>query len=388
MWLLAFSAAIAGLVALSLWRAVRQSGLYDSLQEASAMADDGLPSLAVIVPVRNEAHNIGDCLAALLAQDYPAGKLRIVIVDDNSTDGSAAIVRRAAIEDRRICALAAGELPKSWFGKPHACWQGALAAHAEWLCFIDADTVAEPGLLRSGVACALQRRLGLVSLGPFQQLTFFWDRLLIPIGLLAIAVTQDLARIGAPDVDDAVVNGQVLLVNGGSYFAVGGHAAVRSEVCEDAALARRVKAAGQRIALIGAERLVRVRMYRTLGELWEGLSKNIVQTYGGSARAVAIAVAAAVVGWSSLLLPAAAIVAAARVPSATAIAAASLSVLSAAAVFATTVALARQFRIPWWYGLMFPLGALVGLAIAVSGAHGRARRTVSWKGRVYTGGPA
>ena len=278
-------------------------------------------------------------------------------------------------------------MPEGWAGKPHACWQGACAARALWLCFLDADTEAAPALLKTAIATAQQRELDMLSLAPFQELSFFFDRLLVPLGFLAIAATQDLTRVNDADSAEATANGQCLLIRACHYFEIGGHAAVRREICEDKALARRIKAAHRRFALMGAERLIRARMYWTLAELWEGLSKNITEVFGGRAATALVAVAAVFVGGSALLLPVATLGPFIREPTPWMAAAAVLTLAADSAFLAITVALARHCRIPWWYGLLSPLGCALGAAVGVNGIRLRTRRRVTWKGRRYAAGP-
>ena len=100
----------------------------------------------MIVPARNEAGRVGRCLRGLLDQDYP-GPLQIVAVDDASTDGTAEEVERVAAGNPRVRPLRGSPLPAGWAGKPHACRQGADAADADWLCFLDADTRPRPAPL-------------------------------------------------------------------------------------------------------------------------------------------------------------------------------------------------------------------------------------------------
>lgn len=383
MALLIWSSLFAMLVAVALVRAVRQFRCYENLPDAAAMSPDEMPSVTAIIPMRNEERNIGTCLDGLRAQDYPHDRLDMIVVDDNSSDRSSSIVCRHAAADSRVRLVSAGPLPAGWAGKPHACWQGALAARGEWLCFLDADTIAGARLLSAAVAAARERQLDMLSLAPFQELRFFFDRLLLPFGFLAIAATQDLARVNSAASREATANGQCLLIRARRYFTVDGHVAVRDEICEDAALARRIKARGYRFALMGAERFIRTRMYGSPSELWEGLSKNITEVYGGPRATLAIAGAALFLGWSALALPAATLVAAAAEPSSTSIAAAALAVAAAGAFFATGVAVALRLKIPGWYGLLSPLAATIGAAIAVNGALARARGRVPWKGRVY-----
>jgi len=158
---------------------------YESIEPDRSRNVRALPRIALIVPVRNEAANVVGCLKGWLGQDYPPNLLELIVVDDGSTDGTANIVQRLAHDTRRIRSIKAGDLPVGWMGKPHACWRGATAVDAEWLCFIDADTRAneapdakkrDPVRLRAEARHAFARA--------FQELTGFLDRLVFPLGSL------------------------------------------------------------------------------------------------------------------------------------------------------------------------------------------------------------
>ncbi|HLI22445.1 MAG TPA: glycosyltransferase family A protein [Stellaceae bacterium] len=368
----------AGAIVLALRHIVQQFCRYRGLdaRRGPLAPASSLPSVAIVVPARNERDNIEPCLRGLVAQLYPAEKLRIIAVDDGSSDGTAERIRGLAAATGRIELIEAGELPPGWAGKPHACWLGARAAAAEWLCFIDADTVAEPLLIQSAVCAAECRGLDLVSLEPFQELSGFLDRLMLPLGFMALAATQKLERLA--------INGQFILMRAESYFRVGGHAANPGAICEDQALAAAARRGGYRIAVLGGESLVRTRMYRDTASLWEGLSKNLTEMFGGAARTIAIALGTMAIAWCAVLLPLHAIVALIHDRHPWTIAEAALAVPSALVVFALQVALARHFRIPFWYGLLLPLGGTIGALIAASAMLCKWRGRVSWKGRVYS----
>ncbi|MDE2373659.1 MAG: glycosyltransferase, partial [Hyphomicrobiales bacterium] len=112
--------------------------------------------MTVIVPARDEAANIGPCLQALVTQDYPASRLRVLVVDDHSADDTAAIVRRVAGCHPQVSLIPAPPLPPRWVGKSHACWIGArgVEPQCEWLCFIDADVTIVPAALSSALQAA------------------------------------------------------------------------------------------------------------------------------------------------------------------------------------------------------------------------------------------
>ncbi|MCA9483328.1 MAG: glycosyltransferase, partial [Nitrospina sp.] len=107
------------------------------------------PRVSVCVPARNEERGIEACLTSLLQQDYP--HFEVIAVDDNSTDGTGAIIDRLAAQDARLIAVKSPPLPEGWYGKPHALHQAVQRASGDLLVFTDADPVFEPSALASAV---------------------------------------------------------------------------------------------------------------------------------------------------------------------------------------------------------------------------------------------
>ena len=137
-------------------RALRQNAVFVRIAARAAPEGCLLPSLTVIIPARNESANISPCLRSLLAQQYPAQRLRFVVIDDDSQDDTAAIIASLARHDARVTLLHAPPLPVGWKGKVHACWYAlqAMPADTEWLCFIDADVSAQPLALATAMQLA------------------------------------------------------------------------------------------------------------------------------------------------------------------------------------------------------------------------------------------
>jgi chlorobactene glucosyltransferase len=368
-------------VATLIGRALRQHRAYEVVQPAPLLG--AAPMIDIVVPARNEADAIRDCLAGLAAQDYPASRVATTVVDDGSTDGTAAIARGMGGVAAPLAVIAAGPLPAGWTGKAHACWRGAGQGRGEWLCFIDADTIPTPALLRSAIATARQRGLDLLSLEPRQVLVTVWERLIIPAGLCALGFAGDVRRTANPDNPSAAANGQFLLIRRAVYERVGGHRAVRGAVAEDSALAARVKAAGGCIALMGAAPLIGVRMYRSLPQLWEGLVKNVTDTFGGVGATALIALAGLVIAWSALAIPAALAARFAAAPAPLAAAALAVALAASLALLGVHLAAARYFAIPLGYGLLFPVAYTLAAVLALAGIRARRQGRVAWKGRSY-----
>ena len=366
-------------------RAVKQRGLLPRVAIAPPPAAEQAPRIVVVVPARDEAGNICRCLNSLLAQDYPTSRFKVLVVDDHSTDDTAAIVRRIAAGHPQLSLLASPPLPPRWTGKSHACWFGARAAGpgSDWLCFVDADVWGEPALLSSAMSAALAQRLDLLSLAPRQELRSFAERLVLPCGLILLSFTQDLRQVQAQSGSGVTATGQFMLIRRDAYDAMGGHAAVSTAICEDLEIARLFKQSGRSVLLMSGEEVVSTRMYTGWRTLWPGLAKNLVDTFGGSRATLLLALAAVILGWAAVLIP---LIDASGLAENTwgAWAALTAALLASAAAFGLHIAAAFHFRIPFWYGLLFPLGYTIGALMALDSVRRRRSGQVSWKGRIYS----
>jgi chlorobactene glucosyltransferase len=232
------------------------------------------PSVSVVIPARNEQAVIAGCLEGALVQNYPG--LEVLVVDDRSEDATAEIVRRYAAADPRLRLVEGQSLPAGWLGKPWALDQGSRAARGVWLLFVDADTRLLPGSVAGSVAEALRRDVPVLSALTAQLLPTVWERVIQPAVFAAIAEAMPVLLVNRPEVPQiAVANGQYLLVRRDVYEAIGGHGAVRGEIAEDAAFAKRVKTLGWRYWLGDGRDLAVTRMYATPRALWEGWTKNL-----------------------------------------------------------------------------------------------------------------
>jgi cellulose synthase/poly-beta-1,6-N-acetylglucosamine synthase-like glycosyltransferase len=235
--------------------------------------------ISAIIPARNEEAAIARAVESVAAQREVA---EVIVVDDQSSDGTAAILSDLAARIPKVKVLAAGELPRGWVGKNHAAAVGAAAARGDWLLFTDADTFHLPGAAERALCDATNYDAALVSYSPEQEMTTFWERALIPFVYCRLAARFSFARINDPRQPDAAANGQFLMIRRDAYDAVGGHAAVAGNILEDVALARRVKQHGFGIHFAAPTGVVRTRMYRSLGAMWQGWTKNLYPLMGGN----------------------------------------------------------------------------------------------------------
>ena len=356
----------------------------EELPHAAVVAADRAPFVSVVVPARNESHNIERCLRSLAATTYP--DFEIVVVDDRSEDDTAE--RAASVpagNARSLRIVSGGELPEGWLGKPWACHQGAVKATGHVLLFTDADTVHAPDLLGRAVAGMQEERADLLTVVGRQLMETFWERLVQPqiflVMLFRFPRLERTARNGRWR--DAIANGQYLLFERSAYEAIGGHAAVRDEVVEDLALAQRVKRAGLALRVRGAEDALATRMYRSLRELVEGWSKNLVI---GGLQSVPAAVRPALApvslfgGFALWIAPPVVLVASLAGAWGPEVRAWSGTVWALSAF--NFAVFTHRMRAPWPYGLLYPLGAIVTTWIFVRSWRRDTR--VEWKGRRYT----
>jgi glycosyltransferase involved in cell wall biosynthesis len=227
------------------------------------------PDISIIVPARNEEANLGNCLESLTTQTDVA--FEIVVVDDGSTDRT----REIAQSFPGVHVISPGPLAQGWKGKNNAVVAGAKEALAPWLLFTDADTVHLPGSLRRALDEATRERADLLSYSPQQVVATFAERAIMPVIFAELAVQYPPQKVRDPNSGIAAANGQYILVRRGAYDAVGGHAAVATEILEDVALARLFRDAGRRVYFRYGGDAVRTRMYRNWPQLREGWTKNL-----------------------------------------------------------------------------------------------------------------
>jgi chlorobactene glucosyltransferase len=351
-------------------------------------ADEGAPEgaqwplVSVVVPARDEEDNIGPCVSSLAASEYPA--FEIIVVDDGSRDRTAEIVRgHPRGRARRLHLLQGEPLPEGWFGKPWACHQGALQARGELLLFTDADTVHHPDLLPRAVRCLREEEAHAVTAVGRQVMVTFWEKLLQPQFFMLLAFR--FPRVGVPRGKSrwrhAIANGQYILFRRSVYDALGGHRAVAGEVVEDMRLAQLLVLGGWKLMVRAGEGL-RTRMYRSLGGLVEGWSKNIstgaFQTTPGWLLPFILPLSLGT-GAVLFLLP----------PLSLAWALAT----GAGGVFLLWAGLTTGFGVLFWglaswvmkgnplFGLIFPLGNVMSGFITVKSWLRGGR--IQWKGRAY-----
>jgi dolichol-phosphate mannosyltransferase len=317
--------------------------------------------VSVVIPARDEVRRLGPCLSALRA-DPDVGEL--IVVDDCSTDATAALAREAGAR-----VVAGAPLPAGWAGKPWALEQGTRAARGEVLVFLDADTRPAPGLVRA-VAALAATQADLVSAAPRFVCEGRAERLLHA----AMAVTIPY-RAGPQDVDGwqpsarrALVNGQCLAARRATLLAAGGWGRVRGHLTEDVALARAMRGDGGTVAFVDAADLLEVRMYESARETWTGWGRSLMGADVNPPVRLAEDVATL---WLTMALPLPRLLARRGTPLDGALLVVRLGLLAALARFY------RPRGAAFWLSPLADVPALVRLTLSVL------RPTRAWRGRTY-----
>jgi len=242
------------------------------LKDAPAL--QSTPRVSVLVPARNEEKNIGDCLASLVKQDY--SNLEILVLDDDSTDQTAAIVRQFSAQDSRIKLIAGAPLPAGWLGKNWACHQLGERARGEIFIFTDADNRYAPSAILHTIGWMQKLNLGLLSAFCHQITKTLPEKLAVPVvSMLVYSYLPLWLTYYSKASSLAAANGQWLAFTREAYQRIGGHRAVRHHVVEDVELSRLAKRCGERILAVSAKDEVFSRMYHSARQVWEGYSKNL-----------------------------------------------------------------------------------------------------------------
>lgn len=330
--------------------------------------------LLVVIPARNEAKRLPKTLELLLRE--PSAQLRVVVVDDASTDGTAAVVAERARVDPRL-SLRRPSWPPSAdvFGKPRALDDAIRAdlAHTAVVACIDADVHLADGAL-GGLIKALNDDEGVAAVSAMPRLDdrSLAERALVPAFVAAVAATHPPSRVHDPASAEAFLNGQVIVLRRSALDDVGGFAAVSNTILEDVALARLLKAKGHRLRLVDGRGLVATRMYGSFGEICRGFGKNARALHQRALVPLALALA------GGALSPWLAFLAAMLTDSVVDDAAVGVAVVAAVAASAIN---RRLLGSSPWLALLSPIVLSVVAVVYLRAATGA---RVSWRGRTFS----
>lgn len=277
--------AAAALLSLAAWLYLLlfRAGFWRSAPVLETQVPSGAANVTVVVPARDEAAGIRESLGSLLAQEY-AGELHIVLVDDNSSDGTADLAASLG-GGPRLTILTGSPLPMGWSGKLWAVHQGLAEPAAKAAGFVlltDADIVHAPDHVASLVAKAEADALDLVSEMVHLHCATAAERALIPAFVFFFQMLYPFAWVADPRRATAGAAGGVILVRRAALDRIGGVERIRRRLIDDCALAREIQSAGGRLWLGHSERAVSIRVYRTWREVWEMVARTAYEQLGNS----------------------------------------------------------------------------------------------------------
>lgn len=390
-------ALVAALLAATIWiyLAIARGGFWRGLQDDRAMNDafdpgatepsHAWPRVVAVIPARDEAELVGSTVGSLLAQRYP-GTLSVIVVDDHSDDGTAAVARDAALAANaaeRLTVVPSPPLPAGWTGKLWAVSNGIAAAERspdppEYFLLTDADIRYEPGAAAALVSSAVADRLVLSSLMVHLRCESRAERWLIPAFVFFFQMLYPFAWVGRPDRRTAAAAGGCVLVRRDALNAAGGIAAIRDALIDDCALARRLKSQGP-IRLALGEQVRSMRAYPAFDDIRRMVVRSAYAQLGFS--------------WWRLILVVGAMLLVFVMPVLLAIGGHGWTQVVGFGTWALMASLfvptLRRYRVPAWSAMGLPVIATTYLAFTIESAlqHWQGRGGM-WKGRVNGAGAA
>jgi len=377
-----------GMVACALWAYLlaARGGFWRGAQrdDAGPSASGEMtawPNVVAIVPARDEAAAIGETLGSLLRQDYP-GRFSLIVVDDHSSDDTAAIANGIAVEahqGRQVSVVAAPSLPLGWTGKLWAVHCGiqhaeTLAAPPDYLLLTDADILHADDSLRNLVGRALRDRLVLTSRMARLRCAGLAEHALVPAFVFFFQMLYPFAWVNRADRTTAAAAGGCMLVQRTALAAAGGIEAIRSELIDDCALARLLKRRGGAIWLGLTERVTSARTYASIGEIRRMVARSAYAQLGYSPWALMAATVAMIL---TFMAPPLLAIFASGVPQLLG----AFAWVLMAVIFQPTL---RFYRVSPWWGVALPAIAGAYLAFTWDSVWQNLRgKGGAWKGRVY-----
>jgi Glycosyl transferase family 2 len=331
-----------------------------------------LERVTVCVPVRNEEDNIARCLRSILSSAQ-VRSFDVVVLDDGSTDRTAAIVRELLAEypqvPSRLISGGDAALPNGWLGKTWACERLRLAAEGSVLVFVDADVTVQPQALAASVELLRERDLQLLSPYPRQIAITGGERLIQPLlqWLWLTFLPLRMAERARP-VSMAAGNGQFMVLDAAALSSVDGFGCVRGEVLDDVALVRAFKRSGHRGTVADGTNLATCRMYTDWSSVRAGYAKNLWAATGSIPGAVGLG---SVLGLTYVVPPAAMVFASTRRVGA-------VGYLFGVAGRLMTARATGGRKVD---SVLHPLSIVTLLRLIVGSWTGKRRGTLSWKGR-------
>ena len=243
------------------------------------------PLISILIPARNEAENISRCLKSLLKQDYP--NLEIIVLNDNSTDGTSKVVKVIAEKDNRVRLVEGAPLKDGWIGKNFASHQLAKYAKGEYFIFTDADTLHFPKTVSSAFGALITTKVDALSIYPRQIMVTFAERMTVPIINIALQCFIPFILIKkskSPLFSTAI--GQFMMFKREAYEKIGGYESIKGHMIDDIQISKRVKKSGYKFMVFDGRNTIYCRMYKNLKGVVIGLAKSIYPAFNGNILAL------------------------------------------------------------------------------------------------------
>jgi len=348
-----------------------------TLRNLSDYKDHGRhPRISVLVPARNEEISIKRCIKSLLSQNYP--DFQLIVLDDNSTDGTGSILKELASEESRLRIIEGLALPPDWLGKHWACHQLYRAADGELIVFTDSDTIHAPDTLLCSAAALLVEKAAMISVIPRHILGSLAEKLIMPFFALGVFANVPLpARFRPRDVRLVSSSGKLMMFCRRGYEASGGFEAIRQNVLDDLGLAQKVAAAGMRYRVFDGSNNVTCRMYHSWEELHLGLSKNVFASYGYNVPMLFLTwIWIPFAFWEPII--ALAVHRMPDYPPPLSLGLAAISIVASLLLFSVYY---QRFKFPLYMVLLYPVSALLMAIIAFSSMFLTVSGRATWKDR-------
>lgn len=339
-----------------------------------------LPLVSILIPARNEAANIANCVKSLQKQNY--SNLEILVLDDESKDDTGLQVSSLASNDHRVKLVKGQALPNGWVGKCWACHQLSELAKGEWLLFTDADTIFEPNAINASLAYAIDKKADLLSILPTQlaettsieiaiPLVYFTFYTLFPAFFLNKTKTESISA----------AIGQFLLFNRQAYIEINGHKSVSSSLVEDLDLAKQIKQANKRLIAADGSLLLSCRMYQSLLEFWRGFTKNFFASFSFS---IVKLLSFSIFNFMLYIWPFIVFFIAIAISNYTVLL---LAIIHILAIYLIRFTLSKRHYYPLFSALLHPISILLMIAISFNSIYRIiSGQGVEWKGRDYQKG--
>lgn len=343
-----------------------------SLKKSEGCIDYNL-FVSIIVPVKDEADTIEECLRSLINLNY---KLKeIIVVLGKSHDGTEEIVNKFS---DKVKIVHEPPLPDGWIGKNWACYVGYQSSKGELLLFTDGDTIHEECSLSKAVSIIVNENADMVTFFPKFIFRSFWEKLITPLIAVFIGISNRVWDLNNDKSNSFLGNGQYILIRRDVYEKVGGHKTVKDIVIEDYALAGLIKRSGYKLRGYNAPQFLKVKMYHNFSELWEGWTKNIYSGIGSVQRTIifiailfglifpyifsAISFIQFIHGYPSPLI---------------------LNVLPVLLMLAAGFIVYRSYDAPKIFALLIPFAMLLIITLIINSTIKSLLSSISWKGKKY-----